>query len=626
MQHASLADCQELISDRTLADLPPLLREALLLRLSELDPARLAALLLADDGGNFESWNDWIGWLSQAHPALLKEQMAGGTLSITRREAAESAILQAAHCSKIDPGVQLDRILRTGGHADRIPAALQRLAEDDPHLALDYLSRVLKEGLAFFSEDKRFLIRLAETDPVRFQSLLGLAKTPELQMSLAGSLARVLARDDPAAALELHASMPPSRARSIAALEIARIWGKRDPEAALAWVQSALPEGTGRRVALAAVLRSIAGSKPVRVLELLGPADVDSYGFNGYLTASGSQPIGRDKQDGVDSVVAVRERAILALVARDPEAALQHLEQEAALLSTGPQRYATLIHHKALQAKAAAAWLAQDPAAAVAWIDTLDPKKRGFLDDAGWTGTLETLTPARAVESLQAAARMTDGEVAGTVIRSLLPVLVTIDPAAALRVTDDLPDHLRTSWLSDVISRLSAIDPLAAAREIERLPVGSRSEAHGKVAAGIASTSPERAVSYLETLPPEQTTAEAYRISVRAWSAGQWQDALAWWRELPAEPSTARDGALAAIASRLYREDPSSAAALVQQIATISDQALRLTALESLVETMAKSDYEAAVNLARQPGMELPEYSTEKLLQSAEFAREFTDP
>lgn len=621
LQKASLAECEDLLAGRGIADLSPLVREALLLRLSELDPARIAELLLAEDGGNFATWSHWIGWLSQAHPDLLKKQIAAGPVSISRREALEGAVLDALHRKGVDPRSLLDRVLKSGGETHRIPAALNRLADEDPHLALDYLSRLLKDGTAFFGQDARFLIKLAEADPARLQSLLGLTKTPELQMSMAGSLARVLAKDDPAAAVALYGSMPPSRARSVAAMEIASVWSKHDPDAALAWVQSALPEGPARRAALAVALRSFAASDPARVLELLGPAGADSASLSGYVTNNGSHSFGGDSEGGFDSPDDIRELAMLALVARDPGEALRHLDREAAMLTAEAPDPAALVRHQELLAKTAGSWMAQDPVAAIAWLDRLDPEKRGFLNLSEWSGALEALTPARALESLQAVARMESEEVSGTVLRSLLPVLVNADPAAAFRAAEDLPDHLQTAWLTDAISRLSSIDPLAAAREIDRLPDESRPEAHGKVAAGIAATSPSGAINYLDALPLEEVTALAYRDSMAAWSAGQWEDARTWWQGLPAEASAARDGALASISGKLYEADPTSVAGLVDQIATISDQNLRLTALSNLLRPMAKDNHDAALEWANKLTKDLPAHHAATLQQQVESAR-----
>lgn len=161
----------------------------------------------------------------------------------------------------------------------------------------------------------------------------------------------------------------------------------------------------------------------------------------------------------------------------------------------------------------------------------------------------------------------------------------------------------------------SRADAAKAAQAVASLPEALRAEANESVASSMAQTSPQNAISYLNQLGPNERSSSAYKDVASSWMRSSWPETEAWWRSLPAEDTTARSGALAAISGKLYESDPSGSGQLVGAISAIPDINLRYKAMETLIGAMAKKDPEAARALVAEPGMKLPSYASQALQQ-----------
>jgi hypothetical protein len=137
MQAASLADCEALLATQGVRDLPPLVREALFLRLAELDPRRLARLLLDKQSIFIGSREQWLTWLAKTHRGLLEEVAASADSPAVLKEYLQMTIARAEAEARKDPRQILEAALANGSYP-RDHLALGKLADSDPHLAIDY--------------------------------------------------------------------------------------------------------------------------------------------------------------------------------------------------------------------------------------------------------------------------------------------------------------------------------------------------------------------------------------------------------------------------------------------------------------------------------------------------------
>lgn len=613
VQTASLADCEALLAGDALLDLPPLVREALFLRLAELYPRRLAELLLDKKTLFIGTRQVWLKWLATAHRDLLEEVAASLNLSGALKEDLKMTIASAEAEARSDPRKILEAALAKGQHP-QTAVALGKLADSDPHLAIDYLELLLKSGALPTYLASGALVKMAEADPARMQGLVGQLKSPEQSLAMASAVARSLAATDPAAALAFIDSLPPSRTRSIAALDLVSAWSKRDPEAALAWIQKSLPEGTVRNSALALALAPLVESDPQRVLALLKPTGGSRDGngsVNSYQTEHSSHGMSESSASALTNPAALRERALLALVNSDPPAAFAILGQDLATLAKGGDSFGRDDMNETA-AKAVAAWMGKDPGAVIAWLGTVEDKTRSGLI-RGLGGFFQDLPAGQAREGLAALDSFKSRNDARNFMLALAPSLAKADAAAAFASTDSLPEKFRNEWVEAVITQMAKADPAAAAKEVARLPENHRANVNATIATQMAQTSPHDAVAFLDSLPPTAKNAWAYRTAVSSWVNDQPAAAVAWWQELPPGDSAAREGALPHLAGPLYQADPSAAPQLVGMIAAMKDETERALAAASLVKAAAKADNRAALELMDSPDLNLSKSGRELL-------------
>ena len=607
---ASPAELESVIKDLT-----PLHREAAWLRLSETDPARFATVLLdnTEIQKHGPGWSRWFHWLTRRHPEAVKQRLDRLDPSDPLRQ----TVLMGLHAARLekaeDPAEMIDLALAGAAEPGTLERAIPRLALEQPEQAAAAFCRTIDAGMPLRLADPALLSLLVKADADGLRKRLPQVRTPELHAMLSRALAAALAEVDPQQAFAFHGELPPSRGKSLAAIEIAIRLAGRDN--ALAWVE-ALPEGSAKAAAMAAFYSPLADRDPRRVLtaldgyrKLQGSLASYSYQFvsgrpvSGQLAGVGSSP----------SVDAVRERALTALAARDPGAAFAILKQEREAISAPPFR----IGHvediwadrklESLLAKVIVLWIGQDPVAALKAIDDLPPgDRRSILGKDSVTAALRELPADRVPDALEVVSKMIELGAAGMILEQLAPAMLRDDPAAALQAVELVGSDLRDVWIDQVITNLHRTDPAAAISEAAKLPPALRITAHSAIARGLAARSPSEAIAYLDGLPSRDRAIGSYEGVIERCFVRDPGGAVTWYHALPATDRIARQAALLVMAGHLYDKDPLSADVLADAIAGIGDVDQRAKAMEKFLLAMARKDPAAARVRLATLGKEFP--------------------
>lgn len=619
IQSASAEDCLALIGTGPLWDLPPLLRESVLLRLSEIDPEALARVLLDVPLSSFtfdRSGYEWLVWLARSRPDLLRARIEDLSTEAKQREFLEGMLRQAEFVKKTDPLEVLDTALKRGD-LNGIPQALEELAKLDPKLAVSQLSKLLESGAWFRAYNPSLFTTLAAEDPEGMKAIFAMVKSPELQMPMATAIARSIAKDDPLQAVAFYNSMSTSRARSFVAIEIAAMWAKKDPEAALAWVESSLSDGPAKRSALACALAPLVDTDPARVLAAISLGERYSDTLTQMMTGQGSMGL---NGPGVIPANTVRERAALALVAKDPLQAMAILSEQEAVPKD--DRSGSRFNKASLLGLAAATWMKSDPGAAVAWLSGLEKTERGnVLNQTELGSAFNGLPFGEISKAASAVIGMEDKQSADRLLSVMAQAMTEADPAAALQFAKQLPDEVRNSSLQRIIGEIAKADPEMAMQEVAGLPPKLRARTHGTIAQAMTANNPAEAVRYLDSVPAEERDDYGYQSCLASWVSQNREQAREWWSNLPEDDNVRRKAALNAMAGEIYGADPSSRPWIMKEVGGLSNVNERSRVFSSLIFGIAQQDPEAAQALIDNPGMEISDSAIRNANQQVEFMR-----
>lgn len=474
---------------------------------------RVAARLPQVDRASFEI--DAIVARAERDPAaalqslLAREQSMLGNLALQR--IAEAAV-------GIDPEGALARAAAIDDYDLRSSfsvAVLDAWARLDPAATFAWLERADASRIPEFAAG--IFQTLAAADAERTVDLIE-TLPPAMRGSAQSQALRSLAEQDLAAALTQLESLPPGRDREGAVQAIAAIYGRQDPEGALAWANSL--DGAPQ-TAVAMVMQGIADTDPslaydlvVREIDRILAAGANTRALSSIsLMMAASASLGGDfgrvasRLTAIDSPLtnSLLSSAIASWSRNDPQAALNWTLVNAGSLDP---RTTAGIGQQLVQ---------QDRALAVSTLDRLAPEQRaGWLEGVAMglaltdvDGALSLVSRYRGEPGFEAAY----AAVANSVAR--------FDPARSANMLSDIgnPQIQRNAVLS-VTRQWASRDPAAAAQWV--------------------------AESADETVRPQ-----AVQIIAQSWAGRDADEARQWLRGLASGPvrDSALDGYLAVFAA-----------------------------------------------------------------------------
>ena len=277
------------------------------------------------------------------------------------------------------------------------------------------------------------------------------------------------------------------------------------------------------------------------------------------LTPKKRTPSAPDRPTSLPEILAQRDpvsrmRALLDFVAQIPPDALPSALKEIRDNSPDWDPEAKVVLHLLLTR-----WAQQDPEAALASLNSLDPKKQGG-DAPSILASLAARDPQRVAAWLANPKNtLVDFPAMGAILAGTLgKEWVRQDPAAALAWARSLPESQRGGAYVGVLGTLASTDPAAAARLASQLDADSaRLNVLGDISKTWAKKSPADALAWANSLDgPERQT--ALRQALGSWSDAAPAAAARFVEDLP--PSDLTAPLLKSIAEPWVAKAPDAAA------------------------------------------------------------------
>ena len=476
-----------------------------------------------------------------------------------------------------------------------------------------------------------------------------------LRESFAQQFFPVWAQFDPSTAARAAAESLTSPASAGTLGEVIGIWARRDPQAAVGFLNQ-LPAGQGPRVAWQAMLVQLSGSSPETAASLALQAPIGSQRLKLVETVAGRwseldpQAASRWAESLMDP--ALRKVALastlLQLAATDPKAALE-LAGKHGLKSMTDGLYQTLAGEMAGRPEEAMKWMetlpsnsarnaafggfiekwaADNPSAAAAFATNLPPGVRRTTAVATVAAALASDDPAAAIVWVQG---LPSAQEKSSAAQSMMWEFSQHDPKQGLQLINSLPPGpnrdqlfgtLASGWaendldgavewlkaspagsardaaLSSLSDQWANTDPVGAADFANRLPAGEETTAFISTVAGAwAATDPKAALAWAQRLESPESAKDTVQSIIARWAQDSPTDAMAFARSL-SDPDAQKVAVLAAMNS-WAEHNPQDAA---QSLASIPDVEMRSEAASRLIETWAGHEPVAAARwLADQP-------------------------
>jgi hypothetical protein len=312
-------------------------------------------------------------------------------------------------------------------------------------------------------------------------------------------------------------------------------------------------------------------------------------------------------------------------------------------------------------------WAKEDPDAALASLDTIEPKNRGERASSIFA-SLAAADPKRAAAwlasennkmvdfpfmghilagtlgkewmrqdtdaALQWAAILPESQRGGAYV-GILGTLAGTDPQRAAQLAATLePGDARRNLLGDIGEAWARRSPREAAEWAQSLDPSDRPAALRDTLATWAGAEPEKAADYVSTLPADQITGDLLKSVAEPWTVSDASQAAAWvmaqeegkarseaiggvlWNWTKRDPvaasswlqnqpaGEARDSAIGGLALAAFDNDPAGAVTWASQM---SDQSRRNHSVTLGLTEWMKRDQSAATVWAQQNGVALPE-------------------
>ncbi len=208
------------------------------------------------------------------------------------------------------------------------------------------------------------------------------------------------------------------------------------------------------------------------------------------------------------------------------------------------------------------AWFKKDRAAAQAWLDHLPPGERRNAAEHGMLNALAAENPAQALEMLKHNPALGNRGAWNTFFNNL----AAHDPRKAIELALSLsPGKNQADAISALASSWGLSDPVAALSWVKQLPAGpTRQQALGRTLSMLAWKDPAEAVKVaMEELPSGWQKYNAVSQALGKWMEKDAAAARAWAEKLP--PGDLRNRALSSVVATWAKSDPQGALRYVME-------------------------------------------------------------
>lgn len=324
------------------------------------------------------------------------------------------------------------------------------------------------------------------------------------QQQMTNAILGVWTLHEPTAAATYALGMPLKQRASWESLrQVMNIWGRNEPQAALAWVQKLEPGNE----------RNDLTARAVDGWARLAPEAAATFALG--------QPPGRDRTSLLYTVA-------IGWMDKDPAAAWKFA------IALPAETFAPVQMQDLF-----GTWGQRDPAAALGHVNELpDPAKRRSTQD--WLVTrLAEKDPAAALEY----SRQLAGADRDSALYHVAKMQATRDPQAAAAIAAEISPgegqryvaEMLASGQGEIALRTAATDSAAAIALLNQIPPGRQKNfAIGNVAMEIARRDPRGGMALVDTIP-DAAEANGVRANLLpVWAEGDFEAAVAWMRQLPA--------------------------------------------------------------------------------------------
>lgn len=522
--------------------------------------------------------------------------------------------------------------------ADGDPEAAMAFVKDSPsktfrNMAYDSIFAVLAEGnpedaiarakaLGTSAERLNALAAAgwatARKDPREAIRLFGgLKELPDhVRTSIIEELGKVSPEE---AVVELAKISPTQRDRYWNSEGVFTTWAASDPEAMLAWAETAT-DLSMRNSAYRAYCRRIASDDPAAALQKVGTmpahlrteligsvmeswADTDLPGAIAAAQAMG-QPAERER--AMSSIVnrldwmdpAGASKVVLAMPKGNARtSALQNLSYGLYWQSPADRKETLAqfegVEHSRIAGRMAGMMVAEDPEAAMKLFREIPPTQRGDYDFRYFMGSLSQHDPQLAMKfatSLESPSERSQA------VRQAFEQMAALSPQDAARSMEAISDPKdRQQALVALADAWSARDPDAAMRWAESLSGDEQTAALAKLLPEQARNDPSAAGGRLRTLleNPGNTSGAVLQSATgelaREWAGRNPAEAAAWVAGLPT--GAAAESGAGSLVANWSSHDPAGAA---DWISNLPDGGVKDAAIGPLVQSLRQSDPDTA--------------------------------
>ena len=527
-----------------------------------------------------------LAWANQQTDSKIKDAILEGVIPSMAKTDLQGAL---AYAEKLGPGDTMS--LTDGDLHDRTISQVFENAARDGQGALA-LMQSLPEGRTKDLAARGIIKFMSENDPQAAMDLATGIGAVRIRYDVMGSVAESWFKNDPAAATQWMQSLPEGETKDLASITISRLmaqndpqaaldmatkigdsnwrteaqenvvwqlgeWSKKNPAAALQWMQS-LPEGQTKDIVSSTISREMAARDPQAAFDIatgIGDSDrrtaaqenvVNQWSEKNPAAATEwmqSLPEGLTKDLAASAVSR-------SMAENDPQASMDMASGIGdSKLRTEAERVAAIFLYE------------KDPAAAIQWMQSLPV---GQTKDSA----------ARGISSM-----MSNGD-------------KNPQPAAAMDMASGIGDsNLRNEAQGSVAIAWMSHDPAAAIQWMQSLPEGQTKDSalQGFIYHYQNNNNPQAAFDMATGIGDTGKRTEQELNAARWFFDHDPAAAVPWMQSLPVGPT--KDLAASGISRGMFYTDPKEA---MDMASGIGDSNLRIEAQKNVAERWSKKDPAAA--------------------------------